>query len=284
MNIEVDEGALAKRVRGPDLYYASTMPSEGLKAVLGIIHGYADHGGRYRHVMGALAEHGIGSIAIDMHGHGRALGTRGFCASYDEFLDDARDLRRLVEDRSTAAGKVPCFLYGHSFGGLVATSSVLENPGNIRGLVLTAPFFGLALDVPPVKILAGKIASRIYPKFGLPAGLHGHDLTHDAERARAYDDDPLVFKNATARWFTETVSAQERAMRDAPRLSMPLFLSFGTADKVAKMSAGKEFFVAAGSNDKTWDAREGLFHEVLNETSWKDLAETIARWILGHVA
>src|SRR4029079_11539919 len=89
MSIELAEATIGKRIRGPDLYYASAMPSEGLKAVLGIIHGYADHGARYRHVMGALAEHGIGSIAIDLRGHGRALGPRGSCLRFDEFLDDA---------------------------------------------------------------------------------------------------------------------------------------------------------------------------------------------------
>jgi alpha-beta hydrolase superfamily lysophospholipase len=280
MTIELDEGTLGKRAgNGPDLYYASAMPPSGLKAVLGIIHGYADHGARYRHVMGALAEHGIGSVAIDMRGHGRAAGTRGFCNRFDEFLDDAREVRRLVDERAKGA---PLFLFGHSFGGLVATSSILESPGKFRGLVLSAPFFGLALEVPRLKLLGGKVASRLYPKLGLPSGLTGKDMTHDAERARAYDEDPLVFKNATSRWFTETVEAQERAFANASRLTLPLYVAFGTGDKVASMTAAKRFFDAAGSTDKTWDPREGLYHEVLNEPSWKDLAESIARWVIAH--
>lgn len=285
MSIELDEGTLGKRSSGaPDLYYASATPSEGTKAVLGILHGYADHGARYRHMMGALAEHGIASIAIDMRGHGRALGRRGFCNRFEEFLDDARELRRLVDDRARGRGDnpAPTFLFGHSFGGLVATSSVLEDPGSFRGLVLSAPFFGLALDVPRVKVLAGKVASRLYPRLGLPSGLAGKDMTHDPEKARAYDDDPLVFPNATARWFTETAGAQERALANASRLTLPLYVAFGTADKVASITAAKRVFTAAGSVDKTWDAREGLYHEVLNEPSWKELAETIARWILAH--
>jgi alpha-beta hydrolase superfamily lysophospholipase len=282
MSIELDEATISKR-RGPDLYYASAMPSpggSGMKAMLGIIHGYADHGARYRHVMGALAEHGIGSVAIDLRGHGRALGTRGYCDRFDEFLDDAREVRRLVEDRAKGA---PVFLFGHSFGGLVATSSILETAGPYKGLVLSAPFFGLALEVPRVKVLAGKIASRIAPKLGLPSGLAGKDMTHDADRARAYDEDPLVFKNATARWFTETSKAQDDTLANASKLAIPLYLTFGTSDRVASMTAAKRVFDAAGSKDKTWDPREGLFHEVLNEPSWKDLVETMARWVLARV-
>ena len=279
MSIELDESSLARR-GSPALYYASAMPSAGAKAVLGIVHGYADHGARYRHVMGALAEHGIGTVTIDLRGHGRALGPRGYCERFGEFLDDARELRRLVKERAKGA---PVFLFGHSFGGLVATSSVLESDATIQGLGRPAPFIGQALEVPRVKILAARVASRVYPRLSLPSGLHGKDMSHDPDKARADDTDPLVFPKATARWFTEIVAAQERAISSAPRLKLPLYIAFGTADRVASMTVGKRFFDAAGSADKTWDPREGLYHEILNEPSWKELVEAIARWITSHV-
>lgn len=282
MSIELDEAAVTKRARGPDLYYASAVPSDsrsGMKAMLGILHGYADHGARYRHVMGALVEHGIGSVAIDLRGHGRASGPRGHCERFGDFLDDAREVRWLVEDRAKGA---PVFLFGHSFGGLVAMSSIVENAGPYQGLVLSAPLFGRALDVPRIKWLAGTIASRIVPRLGLPSGLSGKDLTHDPARARAYDEDPLVFDNATARWFTETSTAQDMALANAPKLTIPLYVTFGSADRIASMAAAKRVFDAAGSADKTWDPRDGLFHEVLSEPSWKDHVDTIARWVLSR--
>ena len=281
MTIELDEGTVTRAASGsgPSLYYASAMPTGGAKAVLAVIHGYADHGARYAHVMGALAEHGIGSVAIDLRGHGRAQGPRGFCTRFDEYLDDARELRSLVDARAKGA---PTLLFGHSFGGLVATLSALDSPGSLKGLVLSAPFFGLGLEVPRIKVLAGKIASRVYPKLGVPSGLEGKDMTHDPAKAKDYDADPLVFKNATARWFTEATGAQQRALASASRLTMPLYMTFGTADKVASMPTAKRFFDAADSADKTWDPREGLFHEVLNEPSWKDTVDTIARWTLAH--
>jgi alpha-beta hydrolase superfamily lysophospholipase len=283
MTIELDEGTVTRAASrpGPSLYYASAMPTGGAKAVLAVIHGYADHGARYAHVMGALAEHGIGSVAIDLRGHGRAQGPRGFCARFDEFLDDARELRQLVEARAKGA---PTLLFGHSFGGLVATLSALAEPSPWKGLVLSAPFFGLGLEVPRIKVFAGKIASRVYPKLGLPSGLEGKDMTHDPAKAKDYDSDPLVFKNATARWFTEATAAQQRALASASRLTMPLYMTFGTADKVASLATAKRFFDAAGSADKTWDPREGLFHEVLNEPSWKDIVDNIARWVLAHAS
>lgn len=288
MSIELDEGTV-QRGNAPSLHFASAMP-EKPKAMLAMIHGYADHGARYAHVMGALAEHGIGSVIIDLRGHGKSEGLRGYCERFSEYEDDVTELRRLVEQRSGPASSrgvtedLPKFLFGHSFGGLVAAASAEGNPSPWKGLVLSGPFFGLALAVPRVKVLAGKVASKLYPKLGLPSGLAGKDVTHDPEKQRAYDNDPLVFKNATARWFTEATEAQERVLRAAPKLELPLWLTFGEADRIASFDAGKRFYDRAGSKEKVWVPKPGLFHEVLNEPSWKEIVEPMASWILAQGA
>lgn len=279
MTVEHDEGAVTQRaVPGPALYFVSAMPKgEALRAVVGLLPGYADHAARYAHVMDAWAERGIGTVALDMRGHGRATGARGYCDRFDEFLDDSEELARIVTQRASGA---PMFLFGHSFGGLVATMSALHRrSAGWRGLILSSPYFGLGMEVPPAKVLAGKVASRLFPKLGLPTGIHGKDLTHDEKRGRDYEQDPLVFKEARARWFTETNEAQRRALAGVGELTMPLYVVVGTADPVAKPAAARAIFDAAGSSDKTWDAREGLLHEVLNEPSWRDIAASIAEWI-----
>lgn len=284
-DIELDEGRV-ERSGGPSLYYASAMPPSP-KAVLAMVHGYADHGARYAHVMGALAEHGIGSVVIDLRGHGKAEGTRGYCERFSDYHDDVRELRRLAEARAQrgvggAEGKgAPLFLFGHSFGGLVVTSSVLENPSPWKGLVLSAPLFGLALEVPRIKIIAGKIASRLVPKLGLPSGLSGRDMTSDVAKQKEYDADPLAFKDARARWFTESSKTQGHVLANAKKLTMPLYLTIGTKDPIVSFPTAKKFFADAGSADKTFAPQEGLLHEVVNEPSWKDVVEPIAKWILA---
>jgi alpha-beta hydrolase superfamily lysophospholipase len=280
MAIKHEESALTQRtLPGPALYAITTSPADPPRAVVGLLHGYADHGARYARVMDRWAEKGILTVAIDMRGHGRASGTRGYCARFEEFLDDAAELARLTADRANGA---PQFLFGHSFGGLVAAMSVIETPRSWRGLVLSDPYFELAMQVPPAKILAGRVASRLIPKLSLPTGLKGVDVTHDPVKAREYDEDPLVFKNATARWFTETQRAQAQAFAKAGAITMPLYLVFGTEDPVAKMSAAKRFFDFTGSQDRTFDERHGLRHETLSEPEWQEVADAIAGWVLRH--
>jgi alpha-beta hydrolase superfamily lysophospholipase len=272
------EGIFGRRnTSGPELYYRATFPDGALAAVVGILHGYGEHGKRYGHVADAWADRGVASVALDLRGHGRAQGARGYCERFQEYVDDASELAPFLKER---AGDAPLYLFGHSFGGLVAASAAIAQPAPWRGIVLSAPYFGLAMHVPRIKVLAGKIASRIVPKFALPTGIRGSDVTHDAERARAYDEDPLVFTKATARWFTETSAAQTRALAGARSFATPLYVAMGTDDRVAKIESARAFFDAASSRDKRWDERKGLFHEVLNEPEWRGIADSMADWIV----
>ncbi len=274
-----DEGPLARAATpGPELYRYSVVPEGAPIAVVGIVHGFGEYGARYAHVMEAWAERRIASIAIDLRGHGRASGLRGHCDRFGDYIDDVRELERLTMEK-----KAPAFLFGHSLGGLVATSSVLARPEPWRGLLLSAPLIEIAVDVPLIKRLAGRVASRIWPTLALPSGLRGAEVTHDAALAAKYDADPLVFHIARARWFTEVHAAQRRAWERARSLTLPTYTVMGTADALSKFEAARAFFEATGSVDKTWETREGLFHEVLNEPEWRGIADRMGDWILARV-
>jgi alpha-beta hydrolase superfamily lysophospholipase len=276
-----EEGVLERqKTSGPPLYSYVTAAEGTARAVVVLIHGYADYGGRYAHVADAWAAKGLTTVAVDLRGHGRSGGRRGFCGRFSEYLDDVAEMTELALRRAAGAPRV---LFGHSFGGLVAASAAIADPAPWRAVILSAPYFGVAMDVPAAKIMAGKLVSRLIPTLGLPSGLKGADMTHDAAVAKAYDADPLCFKDANARWFTESSAAQAQAVARAASLKLPLYAAMGTADGVAKYSSAKAFFDAVGSTDKTWNAREGAFHEILNEPDWRPLADAMADFALSHV-
>jgi alpha-beta hydrolase superfamily lysophospholipase len=266
---------------GTQLHEEVWLPQNGqAQALVVIVHGYGEHIGRYEQTARELTRAGLRVHGYDQRGHGQSGGVRGFCRRFDEFLTDLGQILH----RARAAGDLPLFQLGPSFGGLVAAHYALGHASELRGLILTSPFFGLALKVPPAKIFAGKIASRLVPTLALPSGLKGSDVSRDPEVGAAYDRDPLNNKNATARWFTETSAAQDSLFARASELRLPTLVMQGEADRIADARRTQAVFERIGSADKTFHMLTGQFHEVLNELPadrQKTLADIIS-WIAAH--
>lgn len=279
----VDEGVLTSRERpGPKLYRVEVMPEGTPRMLVGLVHGYADHAARYSHVMQHLAEHGIGCVAIDLRGHGRAEGPRGHVGRFQEYVDDIAELGALLRTAAerTGASDAPRVLYGHSMGGLGTFHAALEaKPGTWQALVHTSPFFGLKLEVPWAKRAAAKLATKLYPKLALPTGLAGKDLTHDQDIAQKYDNDPLGFKKATAGWFSEVIAAQSLALERASELRLPYWVCHGEDDPVANPSASRRLFDRISSERKHWQPAPKLLHEVFNEPSWRELVDAMTAFL-----
>ncbi len=276
-----EEGSITKRASdAPTLSYQLSLPPNA-KAALLLVHGYGEHGGRYRQTVQRWARRGIATGILDLRGHGWSAGVRGHCERFTDFHDDVDDLLAVMRDH---VRDLPLFGFGHSFGGLVITTHALSRPSIFQGLVLSSPYFGLALEVPKAKKTVGELASKLYPKLAVPTGLSGADLTHDETLARLYDHDPLVNKGATARWFTETVAAQKDLLARAAQLKIPVLCVAAGADRVVSTPAARAVFERFGSTDKTFDERVGLFHEILNEPeAGLEIEQQMADWVLAHV-
>ncbi len=261
------------------------LPDGQARARVVIIHGYAEHSGRYDHVGRALVARGFAVFSGDLRGHGRSEGERGYVASFDDYC---KDVDRLL---ARAEGNGPLFLLGHSMGGLVATSWLLQSAARsagqaaVKGLVLTSPFFGLKLPVPALKRWLGVAASRIWPTLSLPVELAGSDLTRDPQMAEEHDRDPLNNSVATARWFTESSAAQATLLARASSLTLPVLCLVGAADRVADPAATEAVFARLGSTDKKIDLKAGQFHELLNEPEADRMAtmNEIATWLDQHL-
>lgn len=254
-----------RRSGAPSLSYDLHAPdAKPIGAVL-LTHGYAEHRGRYGQVISALTARGLMVASYDLRGHGHSEGERGHILSFRDYVDDAYALgAELAKDDRWKSAGLPVLL-GHSLGGLISFHVALSDPSGARGVVLSSPFFGLALEVPAPKRLAGRLMSRVLPAFGLPSGLRGADVTHDPVLARAYDEDPMLVKKATARWFTEAMAAQQRALEDAPSMRLPLTIFHGGADKIASVEATRRVFDRCGAATKRLEVLDGQYHEIFNE-------------------
>ncbi|MCU0655229.1 MAG: lysophospholipase [Polyangiaceae bacterium] len=270
------------RTGEPTLRYEVHAPEGKASGAVFLTHGYAEHSGRYRHVIDALTQRGLVVASYDLRGHGHSEGPRGYIERFDDYLRDARALLgHLQTVEAWRAGGKPALL-GHSLGGLITFHLGLELTNESRGAVLSSPFFGLALDVPAPKRLAGTLLSRVLPRVALPSDLRGKDLTHDSKLARAYDEDPLLVKKVPARWFTEAMAAQQRAFERASSWKLPLLLLHGAADKVAAPASSRALFERIQDPRKELRLLDDQYHEIFNEIDrdrWIRLAaDSLARF------
>ncbi len=259
---------------GTRLFVQRWAPPAEPVAELMVVHGYFEHGGRYRELAHTLAKDGIATTALDLRGHGRSQGRRGYCASFEQYLDD-------VEACLGGIGTRPLTLLGHSFGGLIALDFVSRRDvSSLSRLVITNPLLGVAVPVPPLKLWAGKLAGKLYPKLSLPAGMSTDGISRDGAVVEAYKTDPYVFTTANAGWFRESTLAQGRvnALSEVP---LPLFFVYSDSDPVAAPAASRALAERLSAPEKRVEERRGELHEVLNELDRAELHRKVRDWVLA---
>lgn len=251
--------------QGERLYTAWYPAERHAQGTVVWVHGYAEHSGRYEAVIKYLAERGWGSLTMDLRGHGRSTGRRGFITDLEEYLYDLTAVWTHWREKITP----PAVLFGHSLGGLIVLRyrqkySDLWSPA---ATIISAPLIQLKLHVPGWKKTLGRVAARLFPTLSLPSGLEPGDLTHDREEALAYAQDPLVFRTATAGWFAAVQRAQAALWRDLPRLAEGKYLFLlPDQDPICDSDATQRFFHHLPAPDKKIIVYENSYHEPLHET------------------
>jgi alpha-beta hydrolase superfamily lysophospholipase len=271
------------RAGAPSLAFRVVEPAGEPRGSVLIVHGYAEHIGRYGEVAAAWAAKGLLVGLFDLRGHGHSEGPRGHVDLFDDYVRDTEDvLARLSTDERWRNLGQPV-LFGHSLGGLVSCHVVLRHPKRFAGLALSSPFLGVGVPVPPVQKILAPLVSRLLPRLRQPSGLKGDELTHDLELVGKYDSDPLGFRHITVRWFDEVTRAQELLMDAAPRIHLPVLCLAAGDDRVVSLAATERMFQRLGSERKELRVLDGCFHEILNEIDRSKhivaFADQMLRWL-----
>ncbi len=273
-DIQTDEGFFSAR-DGVRLFW-HTARATAPAAHVAVVHGYAEHLGRHAEITRALVDAGYTAHLLDVRGHGQSGGKRAHCDKFEDYLSDLELF--LARIREQAAG-LPVFILGHSHGGLIAARYLLDKPDAVRGAILSSPYFRLKLSVSPIKIMAGKLMSRILPSLPMKNELKAEQLTRDVAIQNATKADPLYQQIATPGWFNESSAAQEAVLRRATEFITPFLLLTGGADPIADPAAGREFFEAATSKDKQHKQYDGFLHELFHEPERDLVFKDVVGWL-----
>lgn len=251
-------------------------PTARPRAVLAVVHGYGEHGGRYGNLAGAMVPRGYVVASFDHRGHGRSPGRRGHI---DRFSSYVADTRAFLEELRERHADLPVILVGHSMGGLVAAALAEDDDAGLSALVLSSPLFGLRLEVSALQRRAARLLSAVAPTVPLDNPLRNEDLSRDPEVVAAATADPLNHRKTTVRWGAEAMVAMTRTVEASGSLRVPLLLLVAGGDRIADPARSEAFFAGAGSEDKTMLLYDGFYHELFNELDRGRVFGDLSRWL-----
>ncbi len=278
--MNVTEGNF-KAFDGLNIFWKAWLPEGEPKAVIHLMHGYAEHVDRYTNVFEKLVPAGYAIFGTDHRGHGRSDGQRGYVKCMLDFVRDERQFSQEIIRKQFPGKKY--FVLGHSMGSVIALRYVEEDASGVDGLVLSGSGAAPGPATPKYLQVVARVASVFLPKLSLKSPLPADFISRDPEVVKAYVDDPLTYDVVTPRLGEQLATYTVKNAADAGRVQVPFLLQCGTAD--TSFSGQKELCDAIGSNDKTFRFYEGLKHEVYNELpeDRKRVLNDLNAWLDAHV-
>ena len=252
------------------------------KAAIVLVHGYAEHSGRYQHVAERFTEAGYDVYAFDLRGHGRSEGKpRVYVLSIDEHTGDLERFLASVRERTRG---IPLFLLGHSMGGAISARFLVGDDHGLAGAILSAPavrragIFGRSLEA-LFLLIAGLAPRWHFPK------VDSATVSSDPEVVERYDNDPLIYRDGMPLGTAAAIVRSARYVdKNAGKVRLPIFIGHGMGDKIVNSLASERLHERVGSKDKTLKLYPGLYHEILNEPERDQVMQDMIGWLDARVS
>ncbi len=257
-------------------YQHTWMPPGPRRAILCINHGLFEHGGRYALLARSINLQGIGVVAFDMQGHGRSPGIRGYVHQWEDLISDQDVALKKVREEFP---DLPLFVMGHSMGGLLTVSYMLEKRPELAGAIICSGALKVQSDFAPLLQKIAPLLGRMIPRLRT-VRLDPTQTSHDPAAVQAYATDPLIcHKGIPARTGAEVLKATKALPKVWSNFSWPVLVLHGTGDTITDPEGSRQFYETAASTDKSLRLFDGWYHELMHESGKDEVFKEIGEWI-----
>ena len=288
------------------IYARLCLPDGAVRGVVQIVHGIAEHIGRYEGFMLFLAQHGFAAVGEDHLGHGRSYSNekeQGFFSEEDGWDHVVQDLLCLNRQMHEKFPGIPYIMFGHSMGSFLTRTFLIRYPGQYDLAILSGTGHQSSLLVRSGLLLSSllckmqgadatgerlnQIAFGSYLKR-IPNARTPYDwLTTVPEVVDAYIADEkcgFVCKNSLYRDMMQGIAYITDPKNIAQmNKEKPVYFMSGAEDPVGEYGKGVEkaykAFCDAGCKDVMIRLYPGGRHEMLNETNREQVYQDILSWI-----
>lgn len=269
-----------KGYNGLGLYYQYWLPEKEPRAILLVVHGMAEHSGRYANLVEYFVPKGYAVCSFDLRGNGRSDGLRGYVEQFSAYVYDLKTFFDMLRDEYK---DTRIFLVGHSMGGTIATVYAIHYQDGIDGLILS----GATLKVGGVSwglIIVARILSLFLPKIGIYV-IDASTISRDKAVVDAYENDPLVYRGKIrARLGVELIKTTQVLSHQMSRINLPILIMHGSADRLSYPEGSELLYQRVGSKDKALKFYEGFYHEIFNEPGCQQVFADMESWLNAHIS
>ena len=270
----INSGEMVQTVDGQKIFFRSRRPTEKSRALIVIVPGFNAHSGYYAWAADQFVAAGFAVYAVDLRGRGNSDGERFYVEKFEDYVTDVEAVVDVARSRDRSP---PCFLLGHSAGGVVACLYALEHPGDLAGLICES--FAHELPAPDFALTVFKGLGHIAPHTHI-LHLPNERFSRDPKVVQAMNEDPLIaHETQPAQTMAALVRADERLKREFSQMSLPVLILHGTDDKNTKPAGSQEFYDRVGSGDKTLKFYEGSYHDPLNDIDKDAVMQDVQSWV-----
>ena len=277
--------------------------------IVQVIHGVAEHQGRYASFARFLAEKGFVAYTSDLPGHGPTAAENGSLGRFPQggWMRVAETQHALMQRAKGAWPGKPAFLFGHSMGSFLARTCIIRWPGELQGCIIcgtghqTRPLVragnaaaGLSVKLKgesrPSEFLR-KLAFGSYNRRIPDAASPNAWLSRDRAVTEAYDADPLCGFTPSAGLMREMMRGiryitdpekQKRMDKD-----LPILFIAGKEDPVGEYGAGVRrahtSFRRAGMQHTEMILYPDGRHEILNELDRDTVYADVLVWLKAQL-
>jgi alpha-beta hydrolase superfamily lysophospholipase len=275
------EGRFTGR-KGLSLYYQCWLPATDPKAILLVVHGWAEHSGRYTNLGNYFVSKGYAICALDHRGHGKSEGLRGFVERFSDYLDDLKTFFDIVRSEH---GDTKIFLVGHSMGAIIATAYTVavSHQQELAGLIVSGVGVKPGSSISSALIPLARILSLLLPRLGIMV-LDASAISQDKAVVEAYVNDPLVYRGKiTCRFGAEMLATLRKLPSEMPEINLPILIMHGTADRLCDPEGSRILYDQVNSKDKALKLYEGFYHEIFNEPGHEQVLADMEAWLAARI-
>jgi hypothetical protein len=196
-----------------------------------------------------------------------------------------RDVHTFVEHISVTFGiaAADMAVVAQSVGAVLVATWAHDYAPNIRCMVLASPAFKVKLYVPFARS-ALKMMHMLRGNFFVNSYVKARFLTHDPERIKSYDADPLIARPIAVNVLLSLYATSDRVVADARAITIPTQLLISGADFVVHHAPQHRFFERLGAVVKERHVLPGFYHDTFGEKERGRAVEKARSFILGRFA